>query len=88
MFDSPMEVGLKISYLLHANILNLQTEEELAAFPTIVEQNGESARYVDGTNTEINEDIYIYIYIYIRHKNLATSLALQSYIKNYSEMPA
>jgi alpha-amylase/alpha-mannosidase (GH57 family) len=58
MFDSPMEVGLKISCLPCANILHLLTEEELAAIPTSVEQSGENVRYVDGTNTEINEDIY------------------------------
>jgi len=43
-----MEVGLKNSYLPYTNILNLQTEEELAEIPTSVEQSGENARYVDG----------------------------------------
>ena len=57
MSDSPMEVRLKNSYLPYANILNLQTEEELAAITTSVEQSGENARYIDGTNTEINEDV-------------------------------
>jgi hypothetical protein len=36
----------------------MQTEEELAAFPASVEQSGENVRYVDGTNTEINEDVF------------------------------
>jgi hypothetical protein len=58
MFDSPMEVCLKTSCFPYANFLNLLTEEELAAFPTNVEQSGENFRYVDGTNTEITEDIY------------------------------
>jgi hypothetical protein len=44
VFDSPMEVGLKVSCLPYANILNLQTEEELAAIPTSVEQSGDNAR--------------------------------------------
>ena len=58
MFVSPLEVGLKTSCLPYANILNLHTEEEIAAIPISVEESGENVGYVDGTNTEINEDIY------------------------------
>ena len=58
MFDLPIEVGLKTSCLPYGNILNL-LREELAAISASVEQSGENVSYVDGTNTETDEDVYM-----------------------------
>jgi len=69
MFDLPKEVGFKASCLTYANILNLQTEEELAAIPTSVEQSGEMP-------DTVMEQILKLMKTSMRRKNLATSLVL------------